>query len=158
MSALPWIAIFLAAPAAFIASCRWVGLGLLIVGYGVALMDGHLRPWAVISVSLLFLAAYAVSPGRNQYVRYAGHALFVALAIALSMHWLPGFHNLRVIGPVRFTPDAVPLRYVSPPGCSAWLTSQADGNGSCSAVLPGSGMGSRIVSADYRPRSWPTSA
>lgn len=109
MSALPWIAIFLAAPATFFASCRWIGLGLLIVGYGVALMDGHLRPWAVISVSLLFLAAYAVSPGRNQYVRYAGHALFVALAIALSMHWLPGFHNLRVIGPVRFTPDAVPF-------------------------------------------------
>lgn len=33
----------------------------------------------------------------------------VALAAGLMLHRLPGFHNLRVIDAVRFTPDAVPF-------------------------------------------------
>ncbi|WP_455775522.1 CPBP family intramembrane glutamic endopeptidase, partial [Burkholderia stabilis] len=32
-----------------------------------------------------------------------------ALAIALSLHLIPGFHNPLVIAPTRFTPDAVPF-------------------------------------------------
>lgn len=107
--ALPWIAIFLAAPATWAHAFRWLGLGLLVLGYGAALANGQLGPLAAISIALLFLAACAVSPHRKPHIRYAGHVLFLALAIALSMHWLPGFHNSRVIGPVRFTPDAVPF-------------------------------------------------
>ncbi|MCS0468331.1 CPBP family glutamic-type intramembrane protease, partial [Burkholderia mallei] len=57
----------------------------------------------------LAAAAYAVAPRRHAAVRVAGHAVFVALALALMLHWLPGFHNPRVIGPVRFTPDAAPF-------------------------------------------------
>ncbi|AGW93017.1 MULTISPECIES: CPBP family intramembrane glutamic endopeptidase [Cupriavidus] len=109
MLALPWIAIFLAAPATWSLSFRWLGLALLVLGYGIALINGQLDRFTAIPIALLFLAAYAVLPHRKSHVRYAGHILFLILAIALSMHWLPGFHNHRVIGPVRFTPDAVPF-------------------------------------------------
>ncbi len=109
MSSLPWLAIFLAVPATWTAAFRWLGLALLVLGYGAALANGQLGLLASIPVALLFLAAYAVSPGRKLHVQYAGHMLFLALAIALCMHWLPGFHNLQVIGPVRFTPDAMPF-------------------------------------------------
>ncbi|MGF6957837.1 CPBP family intramembrane glutamic endopeptidase [Paraburkholderia youngii] len=109
MFALPWIAIFLAAPATWASTFRWLGVGLLVIGYGTALATGQLGPFASVAIALLGVAAYAVSPARQRYVRYAGHLLFVALAIGLSLHWLPGFHNPRVIGPVHFTPDAVPF-------------------------------------------------
>ncbi|MQA89651.1 MAG: hypothetical protein GEU90_05385 [Gemmatimonas sp.] len=39
----------------------------------------------------------------------AGHVVFIAVALGLGLHVLPGFHNLRPIGPVQFTPDAVPF-------------------------------------------------
>lgn len=109
MLALPWVAIFLATPATWSSTFRWLGLALLLIGYGAALVNGQLGFIAVAPILLLVLAAYAVSPARRAYIRYIGHTLFIVLAIALLMHWLPGFHNPRVIGPIRFTPDALPF-------------------------------------------------
>ncbi|MFA5489597.1 MAG: CPBP family intramembrane glutamic endopeptidase [Candidimonas sp.] len=109
MLAVPWIAIFPAALAVWLPAFRWLSLGLLVIGYSAALMTGQLGLSAAIPVALLLFAAYAVSPNRKPYLKYVGHILFIALAIGLSMHWLPGFHNPRVIGPERFTPDAVPF-------------------------------------------------
>jgi membrane protease YdiL (CAAX protease family) len=107
MFALPWVAIMLAAPATLSSASRWLALGLLIAGYSAALANGLLGPTAAAPVALLLVAAYAVSPRRKPYVQCIGHALFIALAIALSMHWLPGFNNPRVIRSHRFTADAV---------------------------------------------------
>lgn len=109
MFAAPWIAIFLAAPATWSSAFRWLALGLLVAGYSAALANGQLGLAAAVPLALLLSAAYAVSRRRKPYLQYIGHALFIALAIALSMHWLPGFHNPRVIGPERFTVDAMPF-------------------------------------------------
>ena len=109
MFAVPWIAIFLAAPIAWSSALRWLAVGLLVIAYGVALAGGQLGVLALIPVALLLMAASAVSPQRTYRMQCAGHLMFIVLAIALSMHWLPGFHNPRVIGPVRFSADAVPF-------------------------------------------------
>nr|WP_241018909.1 CPBP family intramembrane glutamic endopeptidase [Paraburkholderia sp. Tr-20389] len=92
-----------------IARIRWPGAALLILACCAALALGQLAPVSLIALALLIVAAYAISPERARPIRYAGHVLFIALAVALSMHWLPGFHNQRVIGPERITPDAVPF-------------------------------------------------
>lgn len=104
-----WVAVFLAVPALWSSTFRWLGLALLVAGYTAALSSGQLGLAAMIPIALLLIAAYAVSRSGKIYSRYIGHALFIALAVGLSMHWLPGFHNPRVIGPVRFTKDAVPF-------------------------------------------------
>lgn len=109
MFAVPWIAIFLAAPATWSSAFRWLALGLLVAGYSAALVNGQLTLAAAVPIALLLSAAYAVSPRRKPYLQYFGHVLFTSLAIALSMHWLPGFHNPRVIGPERFTANAAPF-------------------------------------------------
>lgn len=109
MLAVTWIAIFLAALSTWSPALRWMSLGLLVVGYGAALANGQLDLLVALPLALLLLAAYAVSPHRPAYFQYIGHALFIALALALCMHWLPGFHNPRVIGPERFSADAVPF-------------------------------------------------
>ncbi|ACC74691.1 CPBP family intramembrane glutamic endopeptidase [Paraburkholderia phymatum] len=106
---ITWIALFLAAPTTLIARIRWPGTALLIIACCAALAVGQLAPAALIALALLIFAAYAIAPERARSVRYAGHVLFVALAVGLSTHWLPGFHNQRVIGPERITPDAVPF-------------------------------------------------
>ncbi|OXH81811.1 CPBP family intramembrane metalloprotease domain-containing protein, partial [Burkholderia multivorans] len=66
-------------------------------------------PIALLPLTLLAAIAWGVAPGRPPTLRIIAHIAFVALAIALSLHLLPGFHNPRVIGLVRFTPDAVPF-------------------------------------------------
>jgi membrane protease YdiL (CAAX protease family) len=104
-----WAALFLAVPALLVAESRWPAVALLALAYGAALISGRLSAPAIVAIALLFLAAYAISPRRIRGIRIAGHLLFIALAIGLSMHWLPGFHNQRVIGPGRITPDAVPF-------------------------------------------------
>jgi membrane protease YdiL (CAAX protease family) len=109
MTVWPWIAMFLAAPAVSALAFRRVGVGLLVLALCGAAFAGQIGPAAVLALGLLLLAAWAVAARRPVWLRVAGHALFVALALGLSLHMLPGFHNLRVIGPVRLTPDAVPF-------------------------------------------------
>lgn len=109
MTALPWIAIFLAAPAAWSRQLRGIGLGLLALGYGAALTAGQLTPAAALTVAPLALAAWAVQPSRPLALRAGGHAAFIAIAVALILHAMPGFHNPRVIEAQRLTPDAVPF-------------------------------------------------
>ncbi|VVE85113.1 CPBP family intramembrane glutamic endopeptidase [Pandoraea sputorum] len=106
---VPWIAIFPAALALWWPAGRRWSLGLLALGYGAALMSGQIDAWALLPITALLAAAYAVSPQRPRYLHGFGHAVFLGLAIALSLHWLPGFHNPRVIGPERFTADALPF-------------------------------------------------
>jgi len=105
---ISWVAIFSAALAVWAPAFRWLSLGLLVVGYSLSLVNGQLDLLATIPLALLLFAAYAVSY-RKHHLQYIGHALFIVLAIALSMHWLPGFHNPRAIGPERFTADAAPF-------------------------------------------------
>jgi uncharacterized protein len=107
--AVPWIAIFIAALAIWFPALRRISLGVCAVGYAAGFASGQLAPLAAVPLVLLAVAAWAVMPGRQAALRYAGHLLFIVVAIALTLHWLPGFHNPRVIGPVRFTPDAVPF-------------------------------------------------
>lgn len=84
-------------------------LVLAAVGYAGALALGQLAPLALAPFAVLALAAWGVSAARQRAVRIAAHVAFIAVAIALSLHLLPGFHNPRVIEPTRFTPDAVPF-------------------------------------------------
>ncbi|MEA1652821.1 CPBP family intramembrane glutamic endopeptidase [Nitrospirillum sp. BR 11164] len=105
----PWIALALATAAAWTDRFRLWALGFLAVAYAAATVDGQLGWPAGGALALLGLAAWAVGPGRPPLVRSLGHGLFLALAVALSAHLWPGFHNPRVMGPARITPDAVPF-------------------------------------------------
>lgn len=87
----------------------WPYLALLTLGYGLALSFGQLGLQALIAVSLLMMAGMAALSTQNRHMRYAGHGLFIVLALALALHWLPGFHNGRAINPERLSPDAVPF-------------------------------------------------
>jgi hypothetical protein len=87
----------------------WIYLALLSLGYALALIYGQLGWLAAISAALLLVAAFAVRQQKLPIVRYLGHGVFIVLALALAMHWLPGFYNGRGIDPQRFTDDAVPF-------------------------------------------------
>lgn len=87
----------------------WIYLALLSTGYGLALTYGHLGLMAVISVALLLFAGFAVRQQKLPIGHYLGHGLYIFMALALAMHWLPGFFNGRGIDPQRFTDDAVPF-------------------------------------------------
>jgi len=81
----------------------------LTLGYGIALSYGQLGVQAVIALSALVVSGLAAHQSQRSWLRYAGHAVFVLLALALALHWLPGFHNGRAISPERLTPAAVPF-------------------------------------------------
>ncbi|WP_052097613.1 CPBP family intramembrane glutamic endopeptidase [Achromobacter sp. RTa] len=90
------------------ATRRWA-LVPLAAAYGWAWADGVIDPVALAWPALLILAAALVRPASAQAARVAGHALFLPLAVLLFLHWLPGFHNLRVIAPAPLSPGAAPF-------------------------------------------------
>ncbi|VWB41446.1 CAAX amino protease [Burkholderia pseudomultivorans] len=107
--AATWLALFAAAALAWHRPLRPASLIFAALGYAGALATGQLAPVALAPLALLAAAAWGVAPDRPLAVRIAAHVAFAALAIALSVHLLPGFHNPRVIGPTRFTADAAPF-------------------------------------------------
>ncbi|MBJ9965455.1 CPBP family intramembrane glutamic endopeptidase [Burkholderia seminalis] len=104
-----WLALFAAAAFAWHRPLHGLSIILATFGYAVALAFGTLGALALAPLALLAAAAWGVLPARPLAVRTAAHAVFAALAVALSLHLIPGFHNPLVIGPTRFTPDAVPF-------------------------------------------------
>ncbi|WP_322083469.1 CPBP family intramembrane glutamic endopeptidase [Burkholderia sp. BCC1972] len=104
-----WLALFAAAAFAWHRPLHGLSIILAGFGYAVALAFGKLGAVALAPLALLAAAAWGVWPARPLAVRIAAHAVFAALAVALSLHLVPGFHNPLVIGPTRFTPDAVPF-------------------------------------------------
>ena len=108
-SATTWLALFAAAAFAWHRPQHGLSVGLAALGYACALAFGMLGPLALAPLALLAAAAWGVMPERPRAVRIAAHVVFAAIAIALSLHLIPGFHNPRVIGPTRFTPDAAPF-------------------------------------------------
>lgn len=90
---LPWAAIFAAALLVWWPRLRPASLALAVIGYAAAFAAGQLGPLALAPLAGLALAAWAIRPGRVWPLRIAGGALFTILAVALSLHLLPGFHN-----------------------------------------------------------------
>lgn len=109
MHALPWVAIFLAAALAIARVPRAITLGMLAIGYASAFALGRLEAIALVPIALLvgtdLLLRHAASPAMRLLCNF----VFVAVAIGLFQHKLPGFHNLEVIRAERFTPDAAPF-------------------------------------------------
>ncbi|WP_175673137.1 CPBP family intramembrane glutamic endopeptidase [Burkholderia ambifaria] len=103
------LALFAAAAFAWLRPLHGPSIAVAALGYAGALAVGKLSPIVLAPLALLVAAAWGVAPGRPLAVRIAAHVVFAALAIALSLHLIPGFHNPRVIEPTRFTPDAVPF-------------------------------------------------
>jgi membrane protease YdiL (CAAX protease family) len=104
-----WLALFAAAAFAWQRPLHSLSIAVAVLGYAGALAFGKLDPIVLAPLALLAAAGWGVAPGRPLAVRIGAHVAFAALAIALSLHLLPGFHNPRVIEPTRFTPDAVPF-------------------------------------------------
>jgi membrane protease YdiL (CAAX protease family) len=87
----------------------WPYLALLGLGYALALSVGQFGWLALITLGLLVLAGFAVHLRSVPVARVLGHGLFIVLAVALALHWLPGFYNGRAIAPQRLTDNAVPF-------------------------------------------------
>ncbi len=107
--ASPGSLLFLAAALLWLPAARPWALLPLAAAYAWAWTQGGIEPVALAWPALLALAALMIQPGGAPALRAAGHALFVALAVLLFLHWLPGFHNPLVIPRAALTPDAVPF-------------------------------------------------
>ncbi|PMZ72045.1 CPBP family intramembrane glutamic endopeptidase [Pseudomonas sp. FW305-70] len=88
---------------------QWTFLILLSIGYYMALCFSSMSWPAMISVALLLVCGFAVRQQTLKFGRYLGHGLFIVLALALALHWLPGFHNGRGIALQRFSENAIPF-------------------------------------------------
>ena len=88
---------------------RWTSLTLLTLGYCIALSFGYLSLPAAVTFGLLVMAGVCVTQFSQRAVVYLGHGLFLILAFALTIHWLPGFFSERVIAAQCFSPEAAPF-------------------------------------------------
>ncbi|MGL5814442.1 MAG: lysostaphin resistance A-like protein [Aeromonas sp.] len=87
---------------------RTPGLFLLGVSLSAALVLGHITPLALL-ISLAGLLLAWRTPSLPQPWRPAALALVLLWALALTLHLVPGFDNLRVLDKVQAGPASVPF-------------------------------------------------
>src|SRR5215213_3868329 len=83
--------------------------GLLGAAYAWGLALGFVRPAGVAAIAAVFLLALLCGQTPDGVRGVALHGAFFALALMLTLHWVPGFRNPLLLGPVAFTPDARPF-------------------------------------------------
>jgi CAAX protease family protein len=83
--------------------------GLLAAAYAWGLALGFVLPAGIAAIAAVFLLALLCSRAPDGASGVALHGAFFALAVMLSAHWVPGFRNPLLLGPVAFTPDAYPF-------------------------------------------------
>ena len=83
--------------------------GLLGAAYAWGLALGFVRPAGIAAIAAVFLLAALCGRTPAGAHGMALHGAFFALALALTLHWVPGFRNPLLLGPVAFTPDAHPF-------------------------------------------------
>lgn len=102
---LPWLLLFPAYALLWWPAAHRAAVLVLFAGLAVSAWQGLLTPPALLAFALLTLSA-----ALYQRYRLLAHLIFIATAVALAMHWLPGFHNPRVIDSAGLKPDAAPFR------------------------------------------------
>ncbi|MBK0059321.1 CPBP family intramembrane metalloprotease [Pseudomonas sp. S44] len=87
---------------------HWIALALLGLGYALALFHGHLGLATLPALLALCCTALLVRRPAG-WQRVLGHGFFIVLALALALHWLPGFQGAKVIDKVVFSEGALPF-------------------------------------------------
>lgn len=100
-----------------------LALFLLALGYALALAHGNLGS-ATLPTVLALLASGLLARRPQPWQQALGHTLFILLAIALALHWLPGFNAAKVIDNATFSPGSQPFTLylnLDKPLIGAWL-------------------------------------
>ncbi|KGT95004.1 CAAX protease [Erwinia typographi] len=87
-------------------------LGLLTLALVLAVFD-HTLQWPAIA-ALVAIGAVAVWRGRLRqpgFPALAGEAILVLSAIALMLHLIPGFSNLKIVSGVKAGPESAPFTF-----------------------------------------------
>jgi uncharacterized protein len=89
----------------------WPLAAIVLAGaYCMALIAGAVRPLGIGWIVAVALLAWICSENTNGIRGVVVHSVLFATAVLLSLHLLPGFHNPVLLGPIMFTPDAVPFK------------------------------------------------
>lgn len=83
---------------------------LLLGAYGAAMFEGAVRPVGIVWLAAITLLAWVCSQYQEGARGVAVHGVFLVVALLLSLRLLPGFQNPVLLGPVTFTPDAIPFK------------------------------------------------
>src|SRR5215211_2113978 len=83
--------------------------GLLAAAYAWGLALGFVRPAGIAAIAAVFLLALLCGRTPDGAWGVALHGAFFALAVMLTLHWMPGFQNPPELGPVAFAPVAHPF-------------------------------------------------
>jgi membrane protease YdiL (CAAX protease family) len=109
MMLMPWLLIFPGMALLLMARTRRIGYWTVAAGYAAAAGVGQLTLLAAAPIAALIAAAWAIQAPRPTWLKAIGHVLFVATALGLALHLLPGFKNpLALAG--RMSPTAVDYR------------------------------------------------
>jgi hypothetical protein len=106
---IPYLLLLLAIIAGWLTETR---ISLFILGIAVAagIALGRLTPISIIWIGALGLTIWLPTKFRlHVLARWFCFAVFLTLALAMSIHLLPGFNNLIVYQNIQFSPDSIPF-------------------------------------------------
>ena len=98
--------VYLAAALSWLPAAWLLTIGILIAAYAWGLALGFVQPAGIVAIAVTMLLARLCGRTPSGTRGVVLHGIFFVLALMLSDHWVPGFRNPLLLGPVAFTPDA----------------------------------------------------
>ncbi|WP_345874622.1 CPBP family intramembrane glutamic endopeptidase [Shewanella algae] len=105
---LIWLALMLAVPFALLRRFP-IALLLLATSLLLALFLGRIAAPTLILMGLLLALAFKLPKWRQQLAVYGAQGLILLSAVALTVHLLPGFDNLKLLDKVQASSGSAPF-------------------------------------------------
>lgn len=104
------VLLYLAAASSWFRSMWKLTTGILVAAYAWGLALGFVEPAGIAAIAAMMLLTLLCGRTPDGTRGVVLHGAFFLMAVMLSAHWVPGFRNPLLLGPVTFTPDAYPFQ------------------------------------------------
>lgn len=110
-SIVTYVCLYLAAVLLWVPSFKRVALWVpaLIISIVFGLLSHRVGFIGLLFMLILACATYSLKSSQKPFTRLLSAMVLFVLGLGLSLHWLPGFQNLRVLNNIQISPNGIPF-------------------------------------------------
>jgi uncharacterized protein len=105
---LAYLSLALATISLWIKKTAWLWGAFLLIAFVLAFQSDIITPLALLPIGILFVCQKFLTRDIYRPLRFILFGIVMIVSLALSFHFLPGFHNWKIASDMQLSPGALP--------------------------------------------------